>query len=94
MALRSFTCWIGFVLAGVCAAGAVPPAGSAERGYPLVRAYDVADVDSQNFAVAMDPRGVLYVGNLDGLLVYDGAWWRRIAIGRERSVFSVASDAD
>jgi diguanylate cyclase (GGDEF)-like protein len=94
MALRSFTCWTGLFLAGVCAAGAAPTARPAERGYPLVRAYDVADVEPQNFAMARDPRGVLYIGNVEGLLVYDGAWWQRIEIGREHSAFSVASDAD
>lgn len=80
--------WIG-LLAGPSVAGAVP-----ERGYPLVRAYEPAEMDSQSFALALDPRGVLYVGNLDGLVVHDGAWWRRIEIGAARSVFSVASDAD
>ena len=94
MVLRSVTCWIGLFLAVVCAAGAAPAARPAERGYPLVRAYDVADVVPQNFSITRDPRGVLYVSNLDGLLVYDGAWWQRVEIGRERSAFSVASDAD
>ena len=91
MALRFVTCWIGLFLTACAAAAAARPA---ERGYPLVRAYDVADVESQNFSVVRDPRGILYVGNLDGLLVYDGAWWQRIEIGRERTAFSVAIDAN
>jgi diguanylate cyclase (GGDEF)-like protein len=47
----------------------------------------------QNFAIARDPRGFIYVGNGGGVLVYDGAWWRLIPIGKAKSVFSLASDA-
>jgi diguanylate cyclase (GGDEF)-like protein len=93
MALRFVTCWIGLFLT-LCAATAAAAARPAERGYPLVRAYDVADVEPQSFSIARDSRGVLYVGNLDGLLVYDGAWWQRIEIGRELTAFSVAIDRD
>ncbi len=34
-----------------------------------------------------------YVGNAGGVLIYDGAWWRLIPIGKAHTVFSLASDA-
>lgn len=66
-----------------------------ERGFPLIQTYDpaLADADTQNFGIARDPRGFVYVGNGGGVLIYDGAWWRLIPIGKAKSVFSLASDA-
>jgi len=74
---------------------AAVPAWAAERGFPLIRTYspDLPEVESQSFDIARDPRGVLYVANISGLLVHDGAWWQVLAIGEARSAFSVASDA-
>ncbi|HEV7506995.1 MAG TPA: diguanylate cyclase [Thermoanaerobaculia bacterium] len=73
--------------------GAAP--GSQERGFPLIQAYDpgLPDAETQNFAIDRDPRGFVYVGNGGGVLVYDGAWWRLIPIGKTKAVFSLASDA-
>jgi len=66
-----------------------------ERGLPLIQTYlpTPAEAESQNFAVAHDPRGFLYAANNGGLLVYDGAWWQLIPIGSQRSAFGVATDA-
>ncbi len=70
-------------------------ASGEERGFPLIQAYDpgLPDAETQNFAIARDPRGFVYVGNGRGVLVYDGAWWRLIPIGKAKTVFSLASDA-
>jgi diguanylate cyclase (GGDEF)-like protein len=80
--------------AAVTAAGAALP-NSDERGFPLIQAYDPAlpETDTQNFAIARDPRGFVYVGNGGGVLVYDGAWWRLIPIGKAKTAFSLASDS-
>lgn len=45
------------------------------RGYPLVETVmpDADDAGIQNFAVAADPSGPLYVANLGALLIHDGA---------------------
>jgi hypothetical protein len=82
-------------------AAATPPAAAValghprERGFPLIQSYvpAIAGAQSQNFYVARDPLGFLYVANLGGLLVYDGAWWQRIPIGRQKQAFAVACDA-
>jgi diguanylate cyclase (GGDEF)-like protein len=88
----------GLLLALAAAANGATAAAlpdSQERGFPLIQAYDpgLPDADTQNFAIARDPRGFLYVGNGGGVLIYDGAWWRLIPIGKAKSVFSLASDA-
>jgi diguanylate cyclase (GGDEF)-like protein len=75
------------------------PTGSSrhpgERGFPLIQsvAPPLEGAETQNFDIASDPRGFLYVANVGGLLVYDGAWWQLVAIGSQKSAFAVACDA-
>lgn len=75
--------------------GASPAPSPRERGFPLIQSFHPTDpaASTQNFGIARDPRGVLYVANLSGVLVYDGAWWRVIPVGKAKAAFSVASDA-
>ena len=81
-------CWL--LLAGGPASGAAPR--SPERGFPLIQTYDPGqDVELQSFEMVHDDRGLLYVANLGGTLVYDGAWWRSISIGKALSAFSIAA---
>ncbi|NJL27513.1 MAG: hypothetical protein HC897_06250 [Thermoanaerobaculia bacterium] len=65
-----------------------------ELGYPLIRTVipQTENAETQSFAIATDPRGLLYVANLAGVLVYDGAWWRLIPVGSPRTAFSLAVD--
>jgi hypothetical protein len=81
----------------LAAAGVTAPGGAGhdgERGFPLIQSYVSAaeDAGSQNFAIAGDPRGYLYVANIGGVLVYDGAWWQLVPIGAQKSAFALASD--
>lgn len=46
----------------------------------------------QNWAIAQDKRGILYVGNSDGILEYDGASWRKIRTGNRTTARSLAVD--
>lgn len=82
----------GWLLLAGLPAAASPPS---ERGFPLIQAYEPSlhDASSQSFAISRDPRGALYIANASGILVYDGAWWRRIAIGKAEIAFAVMSDA-
>ncbi len=56
-----------------------------ERAFRLLTTYSTADhnAGSQNFCVTESAKGVMYIGNLAGVLEYDGAWWRLIRIGDE-----------
>jgi diguanylate cyclase (GGDEF)-like protein len=73
----------------------VEPVRAAERGLPLITVYpaEVHKAGPQTFAVAQDSRGVLYFGNLHGLLTYDGAWWRLRKLPNEQAPLSLATDA-
>ena len=48
----------------------------------------------QNWAVAQDPRGVIYVANYDGILEYDGASWRLIETPTKTIVRSLNVSAE
>jgi hypothetical protein len=76
-------------------AQAAPVPVPSERGYPLIQTYEpsLPEATPQSFGVTRDPRGVLYFANGGGVLVYDGAWWRRIEIGKAVAAFAMASDA-
>ncbi len=82
----------GALLLAGAAASAAP---SSERGFPLIQTYEPAlqEAGTQSFGITRDPRGVLYVANINGVLVYDGAWWRLIPVGKGKTAFRVASDA-
>ncbi|HKR63813.1 MAG TPA: diguanylate cyclase [Thermoanaerobaculia bacterium] len=69
---------------------------AAERGLPLLTVYpaEVHKAGPQTFAVAQDSRGLLYFGNLHGLLTYDGAWWSLQSLPEEQAPLSIATDAN
>ncbi len=52
-----------------------------ELGTKRVKYFSAEDYNghSQNWSVFQDKRGMLYFGNNDGILEYDGVSWRRIA---------------
>lgn len=66
----------------------------AERGLPQITVYpaEVHEAGPQSFDLAQDTRGILYFGNLQGLLAYDGAWWRLLKLPDDQAALSVATD--
>jgi len=57
-----------------------------ERTFRLITFYDTAQAEragTQNFDVVQDDRGIIYVGNLGGVLEYDGVRWRVIELPHE-----------
>lgn len=46
----------------------------------------------QNWAIIEDNRGIIYIGNKEGLLEFDGTTWRKIRIRAEYDVRSLAID--
>ncbi|HEX2059876.1 MAG TPA: diguanylate cyclase [Thermoanaerobaculia bacterium] len=69
-------------------------AGAAERGLPLITVFpaEVHKAGPQTFDIAQDSRGILYFGNLHGLLSYDGAWWRLLKLPDDQVALSLAAD--
>jgi signal transduction histidine kinase/DNA-binding response OmpR family regulator len=64
-------------------------------GFKYLRNYTPNEYDghSQNWCILQDKRGLIYVGNHDGLLEFDGVSWRRIPIPKN-TVRSMAIDKD
>src|SRR5206468_11711325 len=77
---------------GAAASTAPPPPA---RGFPVIQSFapDLPDAETQSFGVAADPRGPVYVANGGGVLVYDGAWWRLVPVGRGRTAWALAVGA-
>ncbi|MBS0659053.1 MAG: hypothetical protein JSR82_12500 [Verrucomicrobia bacterium] len=84
-------------LAGLFCCGAVradsellwPP-----RGQPPVRTFVAADFggEPQMFSVTVGPSGMLYAGNLAGVLEFDGSHWRAISPPDDPAAFCVIFD--
>jgi diguanylate cyclase (GGDEF)-like protein len=83
----ALACWL--LLAAQL--GAAPPS---ERGFPLIQPLQPSspEASTQNFGIARDSQGILYIANLGGVVVYDGAWWRLLPIGKRQTAFAIASD--
>ena len=61
-------------------------AAARERTFRLITFYDTSQAEragTQNFDVVQDERGIIYVGNLAGVLSYDGVRWRVIGLPHE-----------
>ncbi len=53
-----------------------------ELGIPVIKNYTPKEygAHSQNWAIAQDKNGIMYFGNSNGLLEYDGVSWRLISV--------------
>ena len=73
-------------------AGLLQPAIAGQYGTPLLSNFKPKDYNggTQNWAIAQDQRGLLYVGNNVGIMQYDGAHWRMIATRNKAVVRSLA----
>lgn len=63
-------------------------------GIPNIINYSRKDYNAstQNWAVIQDKRGIIYFGNNDGLLEFDGTQWRLINTPNNSVVRSIATD--
>jgi len=96
LALVAYCLLAGLALA-VPAWAASAPAASIEAGLPFIRNFDPRSYGAaaQNWSLAQDRQGVIYVGNVDGaVLAFDGARWQRIAVPNRATVRSLALGAD
>ena len=68
---------------------------SQERGIPFHRNYSVKDYNaaSQNWAIVQDNRGIIYAGNDEGVLQYDGSYWKKIALSNLSGIRSLGVDS-
>jgi diguanylate cyclase (GGDEF)-like protein len=78
---------------------ALPALAVARRDptFRLISRYslmEAKEAGTQAFAIAEDRRGVLYFGNIGGVVEFDGVWWRLIKLHGDSPAFSLTSLAD
>ncbi|QJD97742.1 transcriptional regulator [Mucilaginibacter robiniae] len=63
-------------------------------GVPFIQNYTKAlyQAGNQNWSVTKDEHGIMYFGNSDGLLTYDGQYWQLYHMPNQLIVRSVAAD--
>ncbi len=63
----------------------------AQTGKPFIHNYTSKEYKAhvQNWSIAQDSRGVMYIGNGDGILEFDGTSWRLIPIEGQGACFSL-----
>ena len=66
------------------------------KGIPFIKNYTPDDygAQNQNWWMAQDKRGVLYVANSEGLLEFDGVRWRILRVLNKSTVRSLALGID
>ena len=67
-----------------------------EVGLPYLRDYSPREyrAQSQNWSVTQDQRGVIYIGNNDGVLIYDGVRWHTVRVANDSAVHSLDVDSN
>ena len=71
-------------------------AAEEQAGRPFIRHYNPKEYGAAFYywAIAQDQRGVLYFGNWNGVLEYDGVSWHLISTPNKSGVRSLATDAN
>jgi len=66
----------------------------AQVGKPFIHNYSSKEYKAhvQNWSLTQDKRGIMYIGNGDGILEFDGSTWRLIPIDGKSGVFSFFID--
>lgn len=76
----------------LCGLATSPMASTLRGNPPIARFAPTLDVYPQSFAVAHNPAGVVYVGNTDGVISFDGEYWSLIALPNREIVRSLQVD--
>ena len=91
--------WVLFAITWMPLLGCLPGLAadlSLERGVLPVQQFHAKTYGAspQNWAIVQDLRGVLYIGNTDGLLEYDSVSWRHLSLPSQSMVRSLALGSD
>ena len=86
----------GLVLLALTALAAIPVSASTVPGAPLMRQYGVEHTQTApgHLAIASAADGTLLVGNVEGVLQFDGVDWRLIELPGRTPARSLAAGAD
>jgi len=82
------------VAAAICLLATGPGAARAplEGDPPLARHTPDVDAYPQNFSLAQDAQSIVYVGNYDGVLIFDGERWELLRLPNRDLARSLAFD--
>jgi diguanylate cyclase (GGDEF)-like protein len=81
-------------LAAMCVAGLARAADPLVGSPPSHRFSPDLDVNPQNYSVAQDRDGIVYLGNQGGVLEFDGESWRLLRLPNEEIVRTLVADPD
>ena len=86
---------LALVLGGAVCRAAGPGEGPLEAGIPFIQSFGPKDyhAGASNWRIVQDPRGVIYVGNEDGVLEFDGQRWRLIRVSNQTLARTLVVDA-
>ena len=67
-----------------------------DQGKPFLRNYTPKEYKghAQNWSMAQDGRGIVYIGNGNGVMEYDGSTWRMIELPNKVTARSMAVSED
>ncbi|GGI27385.1 triple tyrosine motif-containing protein [Pedobacter mendelii] len=84
----------GFFFFLICISLNIHAADIKSIGVPYIENYSksVYASGNQNWSVAKDKNGVMYFGNTEGLLTFDGRYWQKYKMPNNQIVRSVAAD--
>ena len=65
-------------------------------GIPILQNYShkTYNASEANWSITQDERGVMYFGNSEYILEYDGRSWKRISVPGQTYIFSLATGSD
>src|SRR3569623_2663893 len=86
--------WLRCAAASAVLLFALPCSASLQGVPPYTRFAPDMDVFPQNFAIGQDSHGIVYVGNTNGVLEFDGERWALTPLDNREIVRSLAVDAD
>lgn len=85
-----------FIFLGILGQGTAGAADIKRFGIPYVQNYPKSLYHSgnQNWAITKDEKGIMYFGNAEGLLSFDGRYWQLHEMPNRLIVRSVAADGN
>lgn len=87
--------WLPILLCALIPGSASPAsAASSEVGLPPLQVFHKSDYGAarQNWAITQDQRGIIYIGNVDGVVLsFDGVRWRSTPLPDIPTIRSLAS---
>ncbi|MCZ4245619.1 triple tyrosine motif-containing protein [Pedobacter punctiformis] len=78
----------------ICAHTSIYAADIKSIGVPYIENFpkSVYSAGNQNWSITKDQNGVMYFGNAEGLLTFDGRYWQKYQMPNRQIVRSVATD--